>query len=79
MLAMKAYVRDFNVKSAEDFRIHYTHMPEGRLGTLELAEHDCVYLNSLQVAQIGEHYCHFEVEKIEPGIFGVVCKSHPEF
>lgn len=81
---MTAYVRNFRptpdkgpFKLPQEIEIFYSHRPELRLGTTELAEADCRFLNNIQV-RVGEHLCHFEVEEVEPGVFGVVCRSHPE-
>ena len=60
-----------------EYEIHYSDRPEWRLGALELAEADCRLLNSMQV-HVGPHYCQFEIEELEPGLFAIVCKSHPD-
>jgi hypothetical protein len=80
---MSAYVRNFRAMPRQDplagtleFEIYFSDRPEWRLGTLELAQADCRYLNSTQT-HVGSHYCHFEVEELEPGVFGVVYRTHP--
>lgn len=81
---MTAYVRNFKptpnqdlLKLPREIEIYYSQRPEWKLDTRELAEADCRYLNNIQ-AHVGEHYCHFEIEEVGAGIFGVVCKSHPD-
>lgn len=87
---MRAYVRGYQPKPATDIDysrrpiqthdVQFSIQPEWKLGSRELAEVDCRTLNDMQVHPLIQplHTCHFEVEEIEPGLFGIVCTTHPE-
>lgn len=59
-----------------EYEIHYSEKPEYVAAALEFADKHCDFLNAMQV-RVGQHYCQFEVEKLDEDKFAVVCRSHP--
>ena len=56
--------------------VEYSDKPELVFDAPETAGMHCEVLNGMQV-YVGEHYCQFEIEKLNDGQFAIVCKSHP--
>jgi hypothetical protein len=56
--------------------VEYSDKPELVFDSYNYAEMHCEVLNGMQV-HVGQHYCQFEVEKLDDGKFAIVCKSHP--
>jgi hypothetical protein len=86
---MTVYVAGYRLKPREEepansqrfakppeYQIHYSEKPECITGALEFADKHCDFLNAMRV-RIGQHYCQFEVEKLDEDKFAIVCKSHP--
>jgi hypothetical protein len=86
---MTVYVAGYRLKPREqesansqrfakppEYQIHYSEKPETIAVALEFAVKHCDFLNSLRV-HVGQHYCQFEVEKLEENQFAIVCKLHP--
>jgi hypothetical protein len=58
--------------------VGYSNVPDSWvISALELAESECRILNGRQVS-VGQHFCQFEVEKLDEDKFAIVCKSHPD-
>ena len=56
--------------------VGYSRTPEWVIWASELADVECQILNGMRV-HVGQHYCQFEVEKLEENQFAIVCKLHP--
>jgi hypothetical protein len=57
--------------------VAYSTTPEWVIEVLEEAIMHCRNLNQINV-HIGQHYCQFEIEKIDEDKYAIFCKSHPE-
>jgi hypothetical protein len=78
---MKKYVH-YRFKHNQDpanphLTVYYSPLPGQRVGTQQDEETDCQYLSGYNVF-VGEHSCHFEPEEVEPGVYAIVCREHPD-
>jgi hydrogenase maturation factor len=82
---MSAYVLGCHYRRAENdsanqtpgHDVDYSSLPVWVFETYEAAWMNCGMINTISV-HVGQHYCQFDVEKLDENKFAIVCESHPE-
>ena len=77
---MPAYVVHIHPKPVDDLPlghlVDYSANPDWHFSAFDAAAQWRDVLTRMSVA-VGTHLCQFEVEEFEPGLFAIVCSSHP--
>jgi hypothetical protein len=78
---MPAYVVRIHPKPVDDrpfgHLVDYSVNPDWHFSALDSATQWRDVLTEMKVA-VGTHLCQFEIQEFKPGLFAVVCRSHPK-